>query len=415
MININDKIKKYKVLIIDIDNTIYNYNYAHQKALSKVLHQYNISIDIYNQAKENIKKRELKSNQHKKELYFKVISEIVPELTLLDSFNMYQLYENEFLNNIKISQDMINIIKFAYDNNIKICLLTNYYLLPQYKKILKCNIIKYISYLITSEEYEIEKPNNKLINRIIELTKCNKEDILSIGDSESDIFDGIDFYPYNCNKIFVSISGKSGAGKTTLANIISSIINCDIIAGDGYHKYERNNKIWQRLTHYNSEANNLIQMAIDIQKLYFSYNVNIPTYNHQLGVFGDKQNIINNDIIIIEGLHTLYPQITGDYIKIKIFIDSDKADEQKIYRDIKERNKQRQEILNSIKQREEDYIKYIDYQKQYSNFLITIRGDKYTIKTKNLDINSIYQGKYINFKDDFKNIFKTLLETQYEK
>ena len=216
--------------------------------------------------------------------------------------------------------------------------------------------------------------------------------------------------------MFISISGKSGSGKTTLSKAINDIIPSDIIEGDGYHKYDRNNDIWNRLTHYNPDANNLVQMALDIQNIYYNYKINVPVYNHSTGKFDEPYTLCNSNSLILEGLHTLYPEITGDYFQIKIFIDSDMSDTQKKERDIKNRKASIESVEKSIKNRENDYIKYIESQKKYSNFLIEVRNGKYSILTNGLTLSkNEYHGDYCNLINDIKNIFKELLNTKYVK
>ena len=61
------------------------------------------------------------------------------------------------------------------------------------------------------------------------------------------------------NKL-ICISGTSGVGKTTIANLLSCIMENDssiIISGDDCHKWERNNEMWKKFTHLNPEANNI--------------------------------------------------------------------------------------------------------------------------------------------------------------
>ncbi len=72
-------------------------------------------------------------------------------------------------------------------------------------------------------------------------------------------------------------------------------------------------------------------------------------------VKSDEIEIKDLDIVIIEGLHTLYQEVIGDFVKIKIYIDSDEADQQKINRDSKERNYSHSKIIDTIQKREEDY------------------------------------------------------------
>nr|WP_243708218.1 hypothetical protein [Campylobacter volucris] len=218
----------------------------------------------------------------------------------------------------------------------------------------------------------------------------------------------------------ISISGKSGSGKTTLSNLFNDVYESFIISTDGYHKYERNSKMWERITHYNPEANNLIQLAMDIKHIYQDIgNICIPLYDHKDGVINksDKIEVRDLDIVIIEGLHTLYEEVIGDFVKIKIYIDSDEADNQKINRDSVERNYERSKIIETIKKREDDYKKYLEKQKDNANFLITIRDGNFIIELKEILINDYLQDKYFGKYDDLlnaiKNIFEKILQNRW--
>jgi phosphoribulokinase len=243
---------------------------------------------------------------------------------------------------------------------------------------------------------------------------------------------GIQSYPYNCSKLLISISGKSGAGKSTLTEIISEVLDAKVIEGDGYHKYERTHPAWNNVTHYNPEANNLIQLGLDIKSIYQEINsIQVPIYNHENGKFEKPTELDKElDTLIIDGLHSLYPEVTGDFVKIKIFIDNEFADTQKIERDTVHRNKTEEEVQKSIDKREQDYLKYIETQKEYANFVITLKNEqiceiciKYDIEINPDELNCFryihYEEYYklLLFKDDLfgviKQIFKQIKDNRW--
>ena len=381
------KVKNKKCLFIDIDNTIYSYTFANAKALESVLKEFNISEEDYQKARNELSRRKLKVNMHKKELTFKTLCNNL-KMDFRKSIEMKNLYEKTFYNNILLDAEVIKLLKYCYENKIKVIAITNFYYYEQFEKLQKFNILKYFDNIITSEEFE--------------------EDCIMIGDSECDDFSfyDIDSYAYNCSKLLISISGKSGAGKSTLSKILKDIFNGEIIEGDGYHKYDRFAQEWKSLTHYNPEANNLVKLGTDIKNIYQNLNVKVPIYNHDTGLFENPKDINSNDLdcIIIDGLHTLYPEVAQDYVKFKIFIDSDKSDNQKILRDVKERNKSKENVLKSIQERELDYLNYIYNQKEYANFIIEIKEDNVKIQDKLM--NKIYLCNFNELNDKISEIFK---------
>lgn len=419
MLNLRKLADSYELICVDLDNTLFNYTIANNIAIETVLKKFNITSKEYETARINIKKRDLEVNHHKKEFYFKNICE-TKNLPLITALDMYNLYDKTFTDNLLADASMMDLIIYAKKQKKKVIAITNYYVIPQLVKLKSTNFIQYIDHLVTSEEFEVEKPNKSLLTRAIELAEYpNFSDIIMIGDSVADNLSalGVDYYPYNCSKLLISVSGKSGAGKSTLTNKIKHIWDAQIIEGDGYHKYERSHEAWNNITHYNPEGNNLIQLSLDIQKIYHDIGkVNVPIYNHHNGLFDKPKELLDLDATIIEGLHTLYPTVTGDYVKIRIFIESIHSDNQKITRDVEKRNKDESSVLKSISTREDDYNKYVAPQKKYSNFLIEVNKECFTItlsdelvKNENIVIENINENLY----QEIEKVMNELKTTRY--
>lgn len=427
--------KDYSVILVDLDNTLFNYTIAHNEAILQCSNKFNFSLEEYEVAKVNIKKRNLQANHHKKELYFKNICEM-KNISLFVAFDMYEFYTKVFYENLLADDSMLRLLSSSKKEGKQVIAITNYYVIPQIKKLKVAGYENLIDHLITSEEFEVEKPNVKLLERAIELSGENDKDkFIMFGDSVVDDMGvyNIKYSPYNCSKLLISISGKSGAGKSTISNVIKEVFEADVIEADGYHKYERNHKAWNTLTHYDPKANNLIKLGLDIKSIYQDISsISVPIYNHKNGKFSSPNKLNKSaDVVIIEGLHTLYKEVTGDYVKIKIFIDSKLADFQKIKRDVNNRNKTEESVKESIQQRENDYEKYIQIQKQFSNFIVDIDEDEnvsitisddlvidfnklsYKI-TKNISETIVY-CKYIELNSVIKDLMILLKESRYSK
>jgi len=434
--NLIKLVKNYDFIFLDIDDTIFNYSLAHKMALENTFDKYNISEKEYNLAKNEIKCRDLQANHHKKELYFKVLGEN-NGFSLSKILSIIENYESIFIKNLKVDKNMFYILKHSKLSNKKIVAITNFYLMNQLNKLRQTGFIDLIDFIVTSEEYEIEKPNKNLINRALELVNNpDKSKVIMFGDSVVDDLSnlGIKYHAYNCSKLIIGVSGKSGAGKSVISKEIKDIFNAIIIEGDGYHKYNRTSSKWDSLTHYNPDANNLIKLSLDIKDLYHNISdiVSIPVYDHSDGMFKKNKEIKNRetDVIILDGLHSLYNEVTGDYIKIKIFINNDIADIQKIKRDTQNRGANLSKVTESINKRENDFNNYIQIQKNLSNFLININKDKEyeIIISDDLDFEAIMngftgfniindklilKGKYDNLIKDIKKIFKNIKESRY--
>ncbi len=189
----------------------------------------------------------------------------------------------------------------------------------------------------------------------------------------------------------VGISGDSASGKDTLADALVALFgkhSTTHLAGDDYHYWDRNDKIWAHLTHLNPRSNDLLNYYNDIRKLINGKNINKRVYDHNLGKKGRTTNLESNDYIIVSGLHTFYDDKIIDFFDLKIFLDIDEGLRHhfKIKRDMKKRRKNLDEIKQSLKDRSIDSVKYIQPQKDKANLIFSLIPEN----KKLLDINSDY-------------------------
>lgn len=403
MINLYKIVKDKKLLFIDIDDTILNYTKAHNKALNKVLYKWGFSLEEYNIARNEVKKRIKGVNNHKKELYFKVMGEnrgIFYETILY----IIKEYKNFLLDNIKIDFSIKELIDDCRLEGIKVCAVSNFYTEDQLKKLSKCNILNKFNMIITSEDFDVEKPSRKLFDYALNKFNLKESDSIMIGDSfKYDNIKEIDFFHYNTNNIFFGVCGKSGCGKSTISDIIKNIFNSKILHGDSYHKWERNHNEWKNITHYSPEANNIDQLENDIFSLYSKENISIRNYNHSNGKFDSEQLFTYNDSIILDGLHSLYTYDIYKYMKYKIFVLNHNCDNLKIKRDVEERNKKVEDVVESIEKREPDYNLYIHPQKNNANIIIEIFKSRLKIlfkKEEFIRLENIFEYENVFYFED---------------
>lgn len=174
-----------------------------------------------------------------------------------------------------------------------------------------------------------------------------------------------------------AIAGDSGSGKSTLANILKQYFsNSIMLECDRYHKWERGNENWKKLTHLNPEANYITKMNEDIFDLKIGKDIYQVDYDHKNGKFTEKEHIESSDNIIVCGLHSLYVENETIY-NLKIFIDTDKELKKKwkIHRDVVERGYDINKVLKQIEDRESDYISYVHPQREKSDIVINFFND----------------------------------------
>lgn len=204
----------FKSVIIDLDNTIYDYDICHSKSLDicirYISNNSNISIDeLYEEYEKSsiaLKKQlETTASSHSKFLKFKLLFN---RLSIkLDILELNKMYWDSFFDIMNLNDGVIDVLNFFKENLIKCYILTNYTCEYQYEKIKKLNISEYFEDIFTSEEIGNEKPNIKSFLYCIDKIKEPKEKIIMIGDNINDDINssidiGIFSFLYNKNGKF---------------------------------------------------------------------------------------------------------------------------------------------------------------------------------------------------------------------
>jgi uridine kinase len=169
-----------------------------------------------------------------------------------------------------------------------------------------------------------------------------------------------------------AIAGDSGSGKTTLGNILKQYFsNSFMLECDRYHKWERGHDNWQDFTHLNPDANYITKMNDDIFNLKIGKSIYQVDYDHSSGKFTEQEKIDSSDNMIVCGLHSLYND-DKNIFNIKIFVDTDNVLKYswKIKRDTAKRGYSKEKIIKQIEDRKNDYLKYIEPQRDISDVII---------------------------------------------
>lgn len=194
-------LNKYKAFIFDIDDTLYDYKSCNEAGYSSVAKwiskHYKCSLEI---AKEAIKigreESKLCSTQnnfieytaayHNRILYFQKVAEHYNSKEVIkDTLKMYYIYNKTFFKKMKSFYWVKNFFKYSYS---KIGICTNMVSEVQFNKLKKLGILKYVNFIVTSEETGVEKPNPYIYQVAIDKSKESPDDILFVGDDyENDV------------------------------------------------------------------------------------------------------------------------------------------------------------------------------------------------------------------------------------
>ena len=163
-----------KAILFDLDDTLFDYEYAHQRALKKVFSELQKIVwmkkelleIVFEMAQQDVKRQLIGlSASHNRDLYFQKVFEkinlqnqkkIKPKQIII----LFKAYREVFYKNVKIEKSSINLLKYLKTKGLKTWIVTDSQLYSQLKKIEILDISEYVDVLVSSEEAWAEKPQS---------------------------------------------------------------------------------------------------------------------------------------------------------------------------------------------------------------------------------------------------------------
>lgn len=184
-----------KAVLMDLDNTLYNYYPPHKKALSETYKIFNKKIKKISKEKFtrlfNLSRIEIHqelsgtASSHNRMLYFQRLIEkthntVEPRFIL----QLYNVYWNNFLKKMKLDKGVLDTLKKLKNQDLKIVLVSDLTTNIQLRKMQKLKITPYIDFLVTSEEAGSEKPHSIMF--LLSLRKLNllPQETIFVGDDD---------------------------------------------------------------------------------------------------------------------------------------------------------------------------------------------------------------------------------------
>ncbi|MBD3249940.1 HAD-IA family hydrolase [Candidatus Woesearchaeota archaeon] len=192
-----------KAILFDLDNTLYDYTYAHKVAIKAAFYElrkhirisYSHFSKLYKISRDETHK-ELAgtASAHNRILYFQRLIEktentIKPDIVL----KLYDSYWNTLLDNMKIFPGSLEVLKYCRENDIKTAIVSDLTTRIQLRKLKKLGISGYVDVLVTSEEAGSEKPHSIMFLLTLNKLKICPEEAVMVGDNAVADIEGANF------------------------------------------------------------------------------------------------------------------------------------------------------------------------------------------------------------------------------
>lgn len=184
--------------------------------------------------------------------------------------------------------------------------------------------------------------------------------------------------------LIIGVAGGSGSGKTTVVrHIIDTIGEEDIllIQHDSYYRDLKHlsfeERTQQNFDHPSSLETEL--MIRHIKALKEGYQVEIPIYDFTKHIRKDETRLADpKKIILLDGILIFTEKELRELMNIKLYVDTDDDIRllRRIQRDIVERNRQLENVLNQYEKHVRPmHLEFVEPTKRYADIIIPRGGE----------------------------------------
>ncbi len=175
--------------------------------------------------------------------------------------------------------------------------------------------------------------------------------------------------------IMLGVVGDSAAGKSTLTTGIIKLFGPERVTAvclDDYHKYDRKQRAELGITALHPECNHIDVMVEHVHALRRGEPITKPIYEHSDGTIKGTETVYPREVVMVQGLHTLFNRELREAFDVAIFLDpdTDLRLQWKIKRDSTKRGYTQKQVLQQIEQRWPDVRDFILPQRQHANMII---------------------------------------------
>jgi HAD superfamily hydrolase (TIGR01549 family) len=189
-----DKFLKYKGCLVDIDDTLYDYQSAHTASLHYVFSnmvQIPKRIDWITFKDTYVSYREKITYKHRgsgtSRSRFLAFQAFFEELDLkhayMLAFEAEELYWQTLIELMRPNKNVVEFIRRLHSHGVLICAVTDMQSRIQVQKIRRLCLDTMINFMVSSEEAGCEKPDPVIFELALQKLGCEPNEVLMIGDS----------------------------------------------------------------------------------------------------------------------------------------------------------------------------------------------------------------------------------------
>jgi len=194
----NIDLKDVKAILIDLDNTLYQYEPCHQHALLncfKNFSEFKISFqdfaELYKKHRDQVTKLLLPQGACRSRFFafLHLFEELKSSQSYVKALHLDKIYWDSFISVMKPDDNARNFLDTCKSKDLPICVVTDMLATIQVRKIQKLRLENIVDFLVTSEEVGSEKPSSIIFETALKKLNLTKDDVVMIGDDkEKDVF-----------------------------------------------------------------------------------------------------------------------------------------------------------------------------------------------------------------------------------
>jgi len=168
-----------------------------------------------------------------------------------------------------------------------------------------------------------------------------------------------DYYRLGFQPLSIGIAGDSQVGKNAFSKSLTFIFgerSTVKVAGEDYYNWNSSSSMWNTITSLNPKASKLFELVKDVRRLINGGVIQAKNCDYATGHPSLNKSKKSKDVILVTGLHTLYPRQLFEELDVRIFIEIEEL--LKPYM-CKRHNYKEERVFGEVGQRKLDFEKYV--------------------------------------------------------